>query len=146
MRDYTKIKAWGLADDLTVDIYKSTKSFPKDELYAMTSQIRRAASSVAANIVEGASRSSHKDYLHFLYIARGSLHETHYFVHLAGRLEYLDADAKQRLTTQAEEASRTLTGLIKAVEKEVGLVGRSIAKLSSLLVLSIGSTVFSLKL
>ena len=139
MRDYTKIKAWSLADDLTVDIYKATRSFPKDEMYAMTNQIRRAASSVPANIVEGASRNTHKDYLHFLYIARGSLHEAHYFVHLAGRLGYLDADAKQRLTAQAEEASRTLTGLIKAVEKEVGLVGRSIAKLSSLLVLSLSS-------
>jgi len=143
MRDYRKIKAWGLADDLTVAIYKSTKNFPKEELYAMTSQIRRAASSSAANIVEGASRSSHKDYLHFLYIARGSLHETHYFVHLAGRLNYLDADTKQRLTAQAEEVSRTLTGLIKAVEKETGLFGRSIAKVSSLIVLSL-SSVYSL--
>ncbi len=52
MRDYTKIKAWELADDLAVDIYKATKSFPKDEIYAMTSQVRRAASSVPANPVK----------------------------------------------------------------------------------------------
>jgi len=144
MRDYTKIKAWALADDLTVDIYKATRSFPKDEIYAMTSQLRRAASSVPANIVEGASRSTNKDYLHFLFIARGSLHETHYFVHLAGRLDYLDGDTKQRLTAQAEESSRTLTGLIKAVEKETNPIARSVAKLSSLIVLSIGSSVFRL--
>jgi four helix bundle protein len=87
MRDYTKIKAWQLADDLTVAIYKATKSFPKDEMYALTSQVRRAAYSVASNIVEGSSRSSKKDYLHFLYIARGSLSETRYFVHLSKRLE-----------------------------------------------------------
>ena len=143
MRDYTKIKAWQLADDLAVEIYRVTKSFPKDELYAMTSQIRRAASSVPANIVEGASRNSHKDYLHFLYIARGSLHETHYFIHLAGRLNYITQDSKQKLMAQAEEVSRTLTGLIKAVEKEVGPVRRSVAKFTSLLVLSL-SSVFSL--
>jgi four helix bundle protein len=83
MRDYTKIEAWRLADDLTVAIYECTRSFPKEEVYGLTSQLRRAAYSVPANIVEGASRASKKDYLHFLYIARGSLSETQYFVHLA---------------------------------------------------------------
>ncbi len=145
MRDYTKIKAWALADDLTVAIYKETKAFPKDEMYALTSQIRRAAYSVPANITEGASRSSHKDYLHFLYIARGSLHETHYFVHLSSRLGYFDSDTKERLTAQAEEVSRTLTGLIRAVEKETNPIARTAAKLSSLIVLSIASSVSSLQ-
>jgi|ERR1041384_408610 four helix bundle protein len=119
MRDYTKILAWQKADDLTVAVYEVTKQFPKDETYALTNQLRRAAYSVPANIVEGASRKSHKDYSHFLYIARGSLHETHYFVHLAHRLSYLDTKARSRLLAQAEEVSRTLTGLIRAVEKDV---------------------------
>jgi four helix bundle protein len=107
MRDYTKIKAWQLADDLTVDIYKATKSFPKDEVYALTNQLRRAAYSVPSNIVEGSSRSSKKDYLHFLYIARGSLSETRYFVHLSQRLGYLTKEYAQVLASQAEEVSRT---------------------------------------
>ena len=119
MRDYTKITAWRKSDDLAVAIYAATKTFPKDEQYALTSQIRRAAYSVPANIVEGASRNSQKDYLHFLFIARGSLHETHYFIHLAHRLGYLDDEPRSRLLSQAEEASRTLTGLIRAVEKEL---------------------------
>ena len=85
MRDYTKIEAWRLADDLTVEIYEHTKSFPKEELYGLTSQLRRAAYSVPANIVEGSSRESKRDYLHFLYIARGSLSETQYFIHLCQR-------------------------------------------------------------
>ena len=89
MRDYTKIEAWKLADDLTVAIYERTKSFPKEELYGLTSQIRRAAYSVPANIAEGASRESKKDYLHFLYIARGSLSEAQYFIHLTQRLGYI---------------------------------------------------------
>ncbi len=66
MRDYKKIKAWALADDLTVAIYRATESFPSSEIYALSNQIRRAAYSVPANIVEGASRKTKKDYLHFL--------------------------------------------------------------------------------
>src|SRR5262249_61463368 len=95
MRDYTKIEAWRLADDLTVSVYERTRSFPREEVYGLTSQLRRASYSVPANIVEGASRESKRDYLHFLYIARGSLAETQYFIHLARGLKYLsyeDAD------------------------------------------------------
>ena len=73
MRDYTKIEAWKLADDLVVAIYHSTRSFPREELYGLTSQLRRAACSVPANIVEGAGREAKRDYVHFLYIARASL-------------------------------------------------------------------------
>ena len=144
MRDYTKIKAWQLADDLTVEIYKSTKSFPKDERYALTSQIRRAAYSVPANITEGSSRNSHKDYLHFLYIARGSLSETRYFVHLSERLGYFTKDQAQSLTKQAEEVSKTLVGLILAVEKEANPISRTGAKLTSFFVISM-STVCGLQ-
>jgi four helix bundle protein len=89
MRDYTKIEAWKLADNLTVAIYERTRSFPREEVYGLTSQLRRSFYSVPANIVEGSSRESKKDYLHFLYIARGSLSETQYFVHLARRLNWL---------------------------------------------------------
>ncbi len=61
MRDYTKILAWQKADDLTVSVYEITRGFPKEELYSLTSQLRRAAYSVPANIVEGASRDSKRD-------------------------------------------------------------------------------------
>ena len=88
MRDYTRIEAWKLADDLTVKIYERTGSFPREELYGLTSQIRRSAFSVPANIAEGSSRETKRDYLHFLYIARGSLSESQYFIHLAGRLRF----------------------------------------------------------
>lgn len=144
MRDYAKIVAWQKADDLTVEIYKTTTSFPKDEIYALTSQIRRAAYSVPANIVEGSSRSSQKDYLHFLYIARGSLSETRYFIHLSRRLGYFSKEQAETLTDQAEEVSRTLVGLIKAVEKEANPVARAVAKITSLIALSIGSAVCGL--
>ena len=135
MRDYTKIEAWRLADDLTVAIYQCTRSFPKEELYGMTSQIRRAACSVPANIVEGSARETKKDYLHFLYIARGSLAETQYFVHLACRLGYLAEVDAEKSTAQSRQTFAWLHGLIKAVEKEAGTVAKVVATLTSLIVL-----------
>ena len=137
MRDYTKIIAWQKADDLAVAVYEISRGFPKDEVYALTNQLRRAAYSVPANITEGSSRDSKKDYLHFLYIARGSLNEARYFVHLAGRLGYLNRAAEEPIEVQADEAARTLTGLIQAVENEAGVLGRTVAKMTSLLILSV---------
>jgi four helix bundle protein len=118
MRDYTKIKAWQLADDLAVAVYEVTKKFPKEELYGITSQLRRAASSVPANIVEGSSRGTKKDYLHFLHIARGSLSETQYFLHLGKRLGYLDPASEERLASLVKQTFSCLHGLISAVQTE----------------------------
>jgi four helix bundle protein len=137
MRDYTKIDAWRLADDLTVAIYTRTRSFPKEEIYGLTSQLRRASYSVPANIVEGASRDSKKDYLHFLYIARGSLSETQYFVHLAARLGYLPADQEAALHEQTKHVFACLHGLIRAVEKEAGKLAKVVATITSLVVLGL---------
>jgi four helix bundle protein len=132
MRDYTKIEAWKLADDLTVTVYERTRSFPKEEVYGLTSQLRRASYSVPANIVEGSSRESQKDYLHFLYIARGSLSETQYFIHLAGRLGYLSSEEVVKLQEQTKLTFGCLHGLIRAVEKEAGKLGKVIATVTSL--------------
>ena len=137
MRDYTKIEAWRLADDLTVSVYKRTRSFPKEEMYGLTSQLRRASYSVPANIVEGASRESKKDYLHFLYIARGSLSETQYFIHLARRLNYLPQEESDMLREQTKMAFACLHGLIRAVEKEVGKLSKVVATITSLIVIGI---------
>jgi four helix bundle protein len=126
MRDYTKIAAWELADNLTVAIYESTRSFPREEIYGLTSQIRRAAYSVPANIAEGSARQSKRDYLHFLYIARGSLTEAHYFVHLSGRLKYLPEEDVEGLLGQTRQSFACLHGLISAVEKEAGTVSKVI--------------------
>jgi four helix bundle protein len=143
MRDYTRIDAWRLADDLTVAIYEQTRSFPSDERYGLTSQIRRASYSVPANIVEGSSREIQRDYLHFLYIARGSLSETQYFIHLAKRLAYLtDADA-ERLHGQTKQAFACLHGLIHAVEKESGKLTRVGAALTSMLAICLARLISS---
>lgn len=137
MRDYTKIEAWKLADDLTVAVYKRTRSFPKEEVYGLTSQLRRASYSVPANIVEGSSRESKKDYLHFLYIARGSLSETQYFVHLARRLSYLSSEEADILHAQTKQTFGCLHGLIKSVEKEAGKFGKMVATVTSLIVIGL---------
>jgi len=139
MRDYTKIIAWQKADDLAVAVYEVSRGFPKDEVYALTSQLRRAAYSVPANVTEGASRHSQRDYLHFLYIARGSLNETRYFVHLAKRLGYLNKVAVEPIEAQAEETARTLTGLIQAVEKESGPLQKLVAQASSLVAMALSA-------
>jgi four helix bundle protein len=137
MRDYTKIEAWRLADDLTVSVYEHTRSFPREEVYGLTSQMRRAGYSVAANIVEGALRESKKDYLHFLYIARGSLAETQYFVHLARRLDYLSPQEAGALQRQTKLTFACLHGLIRAVEKEAGKLSKFIATATSLIAIGL---------
>lgn len=126
MRDYRKIEAWKLADDITLSVYEQTRSFPKEELYGLTSQLRRAAYSVPSNIAEGASRGTQKDYLHFLYISRGSLSETQYFIHLAGRLGYISPQQAEALQAQIKQAFACLHGLIKAVEFEAKTITRRV--------------------
>ena len=119
MRDYKNIKAYQLADNLTMEVYKLTKYFPKEELYGLTSQLRRATVSVTANIVEGASRNHKPDYLHFLYMSRGSIAETEYLLHLANSLKYLSNAEFEQLDKLRQETAKTLFGLIESVNMEV---------------------------
>lgn len=86
---FKTILAWQKADELVVKIYEVTQRFfPKSELFGLTSQILRATISVAANIAEGSARQSLKEYIHFLYVAKGSLAEVEYYIHLASKLWY----------------------------------------------------------
>lgn len=136
MRDYKKIDAWKFADDMTVEAYQLTKSFPNEEKYGLVNQLRRAAYSVPSNIAEGASRSSKRDYLHFLYMARGSASEVEYFIHLSRRLQYIKDDEAKKMDEQVSKTQSCLFGLIKAVEKEAGPLRKTIAKSSSFLFLT----------
>ena len=114
-RRYQTIKAWQLADDLAVAVYAATQDFPVEERFGLISQMRRASVSVAANIAEGSSRSSRKEYFQFLSIARGSLSELRYYLHLANRIGYLNAQKHVQLDGLCDEAARVLYGLMKAV-------------------------------
>ena len=136
MRNYTKIEAWKLADDLTVALYERTRTFPREEMYGLTSQLRRAAYSVPSNIAEGSSRDSKREYLHFLYIARGSLSETQYFIHLARRLGYLEMAEAETFIGQTKQTFGCLHGLIESVERENGKIAKWVAATTSLFVVA----------
>jgi len=115
MRNPKKLKAFELADQLVMEIYRASRSFPKDELYGLTSQIRRASVSVSANIVEGCARSSEKDYVHFLNMAYGSLAEVGYYIELSHKLGYLKDDVFSLLLDWQQESYRVLFSLIRSL-------------------------------
>jgi four helix bundle protein len=91
MKDFRDIKVWQKAHDLTLEIYKATRSFPKDELYTLVSQIRRASVSIPANVAEGCGRGTDSELRQFLQIAMGSASELEYHLVLARDLGYLEA-------------------------------------------------------
>ena len=117
-RGFFDLKAWQLADDLAVDVYQITPSFPPDQRYSLTNQMQRAAVSVAANIAEGSGRRTIVDYLRFLFIARGSLREVEYYIHLCKRLGYLSDKDHQRLDALADETAKVLVGFIRFKQQE----------------------------
>jgi four helix bundle protein len=99
---------------MTLDVYNSTRQFPKEELYGLTSQLRRSAASVGANIAEGSGRRSNNEICRFLQIARGSASEAEYHILLARDLKFLREEDFHRLSRQADEVQRMLTALIQS--------------------------------
>ncbi len=118
MRDPHKLKAFELADNLAVLVYQETRNFPKEELFGLVSQMRRAAVSVPSNIAEGCGRSSEKEYLQFLSVAYGSLKELEYQISLSKKLGFLNNETD--LPARADETARVLNGLIKALKTRAG--------------------------
>lgn len=117
MRDHTKLRAFELADELVVAVYTVTKGFPKEEMYGLVSQMRRAAVSVPSNIVEGCSRESQIEYLRFLEIAFGSLRELHYQLSLSYKLQYIQTNSYEHLEKQLIETEKVLSTLIRSLRK-----------------------------
>jgi four helix bundle protein len=117
MRDHNKLQAFQLADESALLIYRVTKSFPKEELYGLTSQMRRAAISIPSNIVEGCSRETEAEYLRFLEIAFGSLRELHYQLGLAERLGYPDKDLCSKCDAILTRTGKVLSALMRSIRK-----------------------------
>jgi four helix bundle protein len=115
MRDHRKLRAFELADALVLAVYGATKSFPKDEQFGSTSQLRRSSVSIASNIVEGCGRNSQADYVRFLDMALGSAREVDYQLSVAARLGYLPSDIAAKLAQQADETARVLAGLLQSL-------------------------------
>jgi four helix bundle protein len=110
---FEDLEAWKKAHELAIKIYRLTDSFPKEEKYALTDQIRRSASSVSANIAEGYGRYTFKEYVNFLVFARGSATETQSHLHLAKDVGYISREQFDKLYDGYEETVKVINGLIR---------------------------------
>lgn len=115
-RAHYKLDAWKLSRTLVTDIYKMTREFPKEELFGLTSQIRRSAVSIPSNIAEGAARSGSKEFAQFLNIARGSLSELETQLLIATDLGYIREN--DPIFALVDHVSRLVTGLHKSVRRK----------------------------
>ena len=115
VKHYTDLIAWQKAMDLVDGIYDVTDSFPRSEVFGLTNQLRRAAVSIPSNIAEGQGRSTTKDFIHFLCIARGSLQELETQVRIAARRRFMNDLKKEQLINATTEIGKIIHGLIKAL-------------------------------
>ena len=106
MQDYKELKVWSKAHQLTLSVYRLSKSFPKEEIYGITNQLRRASASIPANIAEGCGKNSQLDLANFLNIALGSTNETEYFLILSSDLGFLPKEDFETLSNQVNEVKK----------------------------------------
>ncbi|MEP7233746.1 MAG: four helix bundle protein [Ignavibacteriota bacterium] len=116
---YRELEVWKVAIELAVMIHKTTKNFPKDEMYGLTSQIRRAGYSVASNIAEGFGREHTHEYLHFLSIAKGSLYETETQIVIATKVDYIGRDDAKKLWDLTQRIGMMLTKLQQSLRSKI---------------------------
>ena len=115
-RRYADLLVWQKAHALAIEAYNASKSLPKDELYGLISQIRRAAVSIPTNIVEGQARSGQNEFGNFLSISRASAAELDYLLLLSRDLGYIDASVVEHLVEQCDQVIRMLTGLMNSTK------------------------------
>ncbi|HEX8635749.1 MAG TPA: four helix bundle protein [Pyrinomonadaceae bacterium] len=118
MRPHEKLEVWNKAIEFVTTVYKNTSTFPSDEKFGLTSQIRRAAVSIPANIAEGAARQSSKEFMHFLSIAQGSASELETELLIAQNLGYLKEDLYESLYTQLNTIARMIVGLSQHLKRK----------------------------
>jgi four helix bundle protein len=119
MEDFKNLKVWRKAHGLTLAVYHRTRAFPKDEIYGLTSQTRRAAASIGANIAEGCGRRSDPELKRFVQIARGSANELEYHLLLARDLQFLATDEYSELEARILEIQRMLAALSQRLQRPV---------------------------
>jgi four helix bundle protein len=118
MQDYRKLSVWKKSHLLAISVYKATGVFPKEEMFTLTSQIRRASASIPANIAEGCGRGGGTELGRFLQIASGSAHELEYHLLLARELGYLKPEKHDKISDQVDEIKRMLSALTSKVKSE----------------------------
>lgn len=118
MKDFRQLKVWERSHQLALAIYKVTKEFPKEELYGLTSQIRRSSMSIPTNIAEGCGRNTDADFARFIQMAAGSASETEYQLLLSHDLGFLNSDQYDTLNTDITEIKRMLTSLLKTLRAD----------------------------
>ena len=118
MKDFRRLDVWARSHQLTLTIYEVTRTFPKEELFGLTSQIRRASSSVAANIAEGCGRGTNSDFQRFLQIAYGSISEVDYHWLLARDLDLIDERRYREGEKRINEIKKMLGSLIRKINFE----------------------------
>lgn len=115
IKNFRDLKIWQLGMEIVFDIYKSTRTYPKEELYALVSQMRRAAISMPSNISEGFARQHNKEYAQFLYISLGSAAELETQIEISSKLNYIPEQLKNSLIEKIKQFSRMTTSLINCV-------------------------------
>jgi four helix bundle protein len=118
MRDFRKLKVWEKSHFLALAIYKATIVFPKEEQYGLTSQIRRAASSIPANLAEGCGRNGKQDFIRFCHISMGSASELEYHLLLARDLELLNSLEYEKFAVQVTEIKQMLTAFVRKLNAD----------------------------
>jgi four helix bundle protein len=119
IQSYQDLKVWQAGMDIVVEVYRMTRRFPREEVYGLSAQLRRAAVSLPSNIAEGHARQSTREYLHYTSIALGSLAELETQVLAAIRLDYLDASDAESLLTLADSEGKMLRGLQKSLRNKL---------------------------
>ncbi len=118
MQSYRDLIVWQKSIDLVTEVYELVKLFPREELYALSSQIRRAAVSIPSNIAEGHNRNSDKEFVQFLCIARGSLGELETQLIIAEKLNYANKEYVDKLLNDCHEIGKMLNSFIKKIKNE----------------------------
>jgi len=119
MKDFRELIVWQKSIDLVERVYQITNSFPKEEMFSLTSQIRRSAISIPSNVAEGFGRKSTLDYIHFLHIARGSLYELQTQFEISNRVKYLSENDLKSTIEECKEVEKMLNGLIASLANKV---------------------------
>ncbi len=120
MKNYKNFQVWQKSHQLTLDVYKLVRTFPKEEMFGLTSQMKRASSSIPMNIAEGCGRNSDRDFARFLIISFGSANELEYQIILSIDLNFISFEQGQILLIQIEEIKKMLNGLITRLNNPKG--------------------------